>query len=103
MGVIGWIIIGGLAGWIASLITGTSKKFGIFYNILIGIAGAFIGGLVFGYVTDPDKAFDFGIWSFLIALGGAIVLLLLLKLIFKKTLSGGEKFTLRKTLKKDEA
>ena len=35
MGVIGWIIIGGIAGWLASIITGTNKKFGIFYNILI--------------------------------------------------------------------
>ena len=59
-------------------------------------AGAFIGGLVFGYVTDADKAFDFSIWSLLIALGGAVVLLLILKLIFKKTLSGDEKFSIRK-------
>jgi len=96
MGIIGWIIIGGIAGWLASIITGTNEKFGIFYNILIGIAGAFIGGLVFGYVIDPDKHFEFGIWSLLIALGGAIVLLLVLKLIFKKALSGDEKFSLRK-------
>ncbi len=96
MGVIGWIVIGGIAGWLASIITGTNKKFGILYNILIGIAGAFIGGLVFGYVTDPDKAFDFGIKSLLISLGGAVVLLFVLKLIFKETLSGGEKFSLRR-------
>lgn len=100
MGVIGWIIIGGIAGWLASIITGTNKKFGIFYNILIGIAGAFIGGLVFGYVTDSEKAFDFGIWSLLVALGGAVVLLFILKLIFKNTLSGDEKFSLRRKMKK---
>ena len=96
MGIIGWIIIGGIAGWLASIITGTNKQFGILYNILIGIAGAFIGGLIFGYVTDPDKAFDFGIWSLLIALLGAVILLFVLKLIFKETLSGDKKFSIRK-------
>lgn len=99
MGIIGWIIIGGIAGWLASLITGTGKKFGIFYNILIGVAGAFIGGLIFGYVTDPDKAFHFGIKSLLIALLGAVILLFVLKLLFKETLSGRGKFSIRKKLK----
>ncbi len=96
MGVIGWIVIGGIAGWLASMITGTNKKFGIFYNILIGIAGAFIGGLIFGYVIDPDKHFEFGIWSLLVAVLGAVILLFVLKLIFKNQLSGDEKFSLRK-------
>ena len=43
MGIITWIIIGALAGWIASIITGTNEQMGAFANIIVGIIGALIG------------------------------------------------------------
>ncbi len=46
MGIIGWIILGGLAGWIASKITGNDARMGAGMNIIVGIIGAFIGGWV---------------------------------------------------------
>ncbi|MHB8781318.1 MAG: GlsB/YeaQ/YmgE family stress response membrane protein [Candidatus Geothermincolia bacterium] len=79
MGVIGWIIIGGLAGWLASIVTGTNERFGWLANILIGIAGAFIGGLIFGYARG-DAVFDFSFLSLLVAFAGAVILLLILRL-----------------------
>ena len=73
LGFIGWLIIGGLAGWIASKIMGTDEQQGILLNIIVGIVGAFLGGLILGLVTDPD---GFGIiLSFLTAIAGACLLL----------------------------
>lgn len=45
MGIISWIIVGGIAGWLASIFTGNDKKMGVGSNILVGILGGFIGGI----------------------------------------------------------
>lgn len=66
-----WILFGGLAGWLASIVTGKDSQLGIPGNIIVGILGAFIGGLIFP--NDGDQ-FDFG--SFVAAVLGAIILLL---------------------------
>ena len=49
MGIILWLIVGGIIGWLASMIMRTDAQQGIFLNIIVGIVGAFIGGLLFGY------------------------------------------------------
>ena len=46
MGIILWLVIGGVIGWLASIIMRTDAQQGIFLNIVVGIVGAFIGGLV---------------------------------------------------------
>jgi uncharacterized membrane protein YeaQ/YmgE (transglycosylase-associated protein family) len=74
MGIIAWIIFGALVGWIASIIMRTNESQGALANIIVGILGAMIGGFlasIFG-LGDID---GFNIGSFLIALGGAILLL----------------------------
>ena len=48
LGWIGWIIIGGLAGWIGSKIIGTDASMGILLNIIVGIIGGFLGGWLLG-------------------------------------------------------
>jgi uncharacterized membrane protein YeaQ/YmgE (transglycosylase-associated protein family) len=72
-----WLIIGGLLGWIASLIMGTNDRQGKFLNIVVGIVGAFIGGLVlaplFGTGTINQGDFSFG--SLIVSLLGAVILL----------------------------
>lgn len=78
-GFLGAIIIGGLAGWVASMIMKTDGSMGILMNIVVGVIGAIIGNLllpVFG-VTGTT---GFSIWSFVVALIGAIVLLFIVKL-----------------------
>ena len=74
MGILGWIILGGIAGWLASLIMGTNASMGIVANVVVGIIGALIGGFLFsllggGYVTG------FNIWSLFVAFVGSVVLL----------------------------
>ena len=78
MGIISWIIVGGIAGWLAGLIVKGSGS-GIFLNIVIGIVGAFIGGILMNLIGDVGIT-GFNIWSLLVALVGAIVLLLVVSL-----------------------
>jgi uncharacterized membrane protein YeaQ/YmgE (transglycosylase-associated protein family) len=73
MGILGWIILGGLAGWIASALTGSRE--GCLMNIVIGIAGALIGGFLFSYFGRASVT-GLNLWSLIVAVGGAVVLLL---------------------------
>lgn len=83
MGILGWIVIGGLAGWVASMIMKSDASFGIIGNIIIGIIGAFIGGFIMELVGGSADIMKFNLVSFLVATGGAIVLLAIINL-FKR-------------------
>ena len=74
MGIVSWIIFGALAGWIASGITGDNKKMGCGMNIVIGIVGASIGGLVFNMIGGSGVT-GFNLWSLFVAVVGAVILL----------------------------
>jgi uncharacterized membrane protein YeaQ/YmgE (transglycosylase-associated protein family) len=77
MSIIAWIIFGGLAGWIASMITGDNARQGIVGNIIVGVLGAFIGGWLASYFGNGISGFNLG--SLVIAILGAVVLLLMVK------------------------
>ncbi|OBI49460.1 GlsB/YeaQ/YmgE family stress response membrane protein [Mycobacterium sp. E796] len=80
LGVIGWIVIGGLAGWVGSKIMGTDAQMGLILNIVVGIVGGLIGGFLlrgFGVNVAGGGLF----FSFLTCLLGAVVLLGIVKLI----------------------
>ena len=76
MGIIGWIVLGALAGWIASMITGNDRKMGAGTNILVGIIGGIIGGIVMNLLGGYGVT-GFNLWSLLVATVGAVVLLLI--------------------------
>ena len=80
MGIIAWIIFGALAGWVASMIAGSSREMGWLENILVGIVGAFIGGFLFSLLTGRDNYMEFNIGSFIVAVIGALVLLFILRM-----------------------
>ena len=80
IGIIAWIIIGGLAGWIASKIMKTDAQQGIILNIVVGVFGGLLGGFllkIFG--VDVEGAG--WIFSFVTCLIGACILLFLVKLV----------------------
>ena len=56
MGFIVWLIIGGVVGWLASLIMRTDAQQGVLLNIVVGIVGAFIAGLIFGHYLRDLRA-----------------------------------------------
>lgn len=83
MGIIGWIIIGAAAGWIASMITGNNKEMGALKNIVVGIIGGLIGGLIMNMVGGVGVT-GFNLWSLAVACVGAIVLLLIVNAFKRK-------------------
>jgi uncharacterized membrane protein YeaQ/YmgE (transglycosylase-associated protein family) len=80
-----WLIIGGVAGWLASMVMRTNAQQGTFIDIVVGIIGAFIGGFVFDVLDIGGPATagisGFNIASLVTAFIGAIILLGLLRLI----------------------
>ena len=82
MGIIIWLIVGGICGWLASLIMRTDAQQGIILNIVVGIVGAVIAGLLFGGRTSND---GITIESFLYSLLGAVILLAIVNLIRRGT------------------
>ncbi len=74
MGIIGWIILGGIAGWIASIIAGTNGRQGLLGNIVVGIIGGLLGGFVLG-LFGIDGVTGFNLWSLFVAFIGAVIAL----------------------------
>ena len=69
-----WILMGGIAGWLASVVMGTRASQGTLADIAIGILGAFVGGFLFNLVGSAGVT-GFNIWSLFVAFIGAVVLL----------------------------
>jgi uncharacterized membrane protein YeaQ/YmgE (transglycosylase-associated protein family) len=83
MGILIWLIVGGIIGWLASLLMRRDAQQGILLNIVVGIVGSFIGGFLIAPMLGSGTANtgDFSVPGLLASLGGAIVLLLIVNLI----------------------
>jgi uncharacterized membrane protein YeaQ/YmgE (transglycosylase-associated protein family) len=80
MNILGWVILGAIAGWIASIIMKKNSQMGAFANITVGIVGAFIGGFLF-HLFGGIGITGFNLWSVIVATVGAVVLLWLVNLV----------------------
>ena len=78
-GLIAWIVIGILAGWIAEQVMKTNM--GLLMNFVVGIVGALLGGFLFGLLGMGDGGF---IWSLIVATLGAILLLWIVAQVRKR-------------------
>jgi uncharacterized membrane protein YeaQ/YmgE (transglycosylase-associated protein family) len=78
-----WLIVGGLIGWVASMLMRTDGQQGILLNVVVGIVGAFIGGWLlapmFGVGTINQNNFSVG--SLVVSLLGAVILLAIVNLV----------------------
>jgi len=72
IGIIIWLIIGGIIGWLASIVMRTDAQQGILLNIVVGIVGAFLAGLI---INGGSINEEIDLTSILASLVGAIVLL----------------------------
>jgi uncharacterized membrane protein YeaQ/YmgE (transglycosylase-associated protein family) len=81
-----WIVVGGLLGWVASMMMGTNDQQGKLLNIIVGIVGAFLGGLLLSGLFDTGtiNQGDFSISSLLVSLVGAVVLLAIVNLFRRR-------------------
>lgn len=75
MGILSWIIFGALAGWVASILTGRNQRMGCIANIVAGVVGAFVGGILLELATGQTFGFGWDWRSFGVAVLGAVVLL----------------------------
>lgn len=77
MSILAWIVVGALAGWLASKIVGQDNQMGWMSNILVGILGAIAGGLILSLVGGHGVT-GFNLYSILVAIGGASLLLFIM-------------------------
>ena len=82
MGIIIWLIVGGIVGWLASIIMRRDAQQGIILNIVVGIIGAMIAGFFF---SGGDINNGISVRSFLLSLVGAVVLLAIVNLFTRKS------------------
>lgn len=78
MGLILWLVVGGVIGWLASMIMRTDAQQGIFLNVVVGIVGAMIATLIFGGSINNSAL---TLTTFLTSLVGAVVLLAIVNLV----------------------
>lgn len=82
-----WIVVGGILGWIASMIMKTDAQQGMLMNIIVGIIGALLGGWLLAplFGTGTINQSDFSIGSLLVSLLGAVILLAIVNLLRRGT------------------
>ena len=78
MGIVIWIIVGGIAGFVASKVL-TGKGMGLLWDIVVGILGAFLGGWLAGLVGLPVDTGSFTVGGLLAAFVGAVILLVVFR------------------------
>jgi len=78
-----WLVIGGIIGWIASMIMRTDAQQGMFLNVIVGIVGSFLGGWLVGPLLGSGtiNQNDFSIMGLLASLIGAVILLAIVNLV----------------------
>lgn len=80
MGWLAWLVVGAVSGWLASMVMKTNRQQGLIIDIVLGIVGAFVGGLVFTQFGAAGVT-GFNIWSVFVAFTGAVILLAAIRLI----------------------
>jgi len=82
MGIIIWLIVGGIVGWLASMVMKTDAQQGIILNVIVGIIGAFLGGWLGGMLGIGGASINsgFSIQGFIMSLVGAVILLAIVNL-----------------------
>ena len=76
-----WIIVGAIAGWLASLVMKTNRSQGLLQDIVVGIIGGFIGGFVLNLLNIGGGVSGLNIVSILTAFIGAVILLAILRMV----------------------
>ncbi len=79
MGIFAWIVLGGVAGWVGSMIMRTKARMGLLTNILVGVVGSVVGGWIFNYFGNYGVT-GFNFYSFGVALVGSCILLFIAKI-----------------------
>ncbi len=78
-----WLVVGGLVGWVASMIMRTDAQQGVFLNVIVGIVGALLGGWLISPLVGMGtiNQGNFSIGSLVVSLIGAVILLAIVNLL----------------------
>ena len=81
MNILIWLVIGGLIGWVASIVMGTDGRQGVLLNVVVGIVGALLGGWLFGgaFGTSTINEGDLSLSGLMVSLVGAVILIAVMK------------------------
>ncbi|HEY9238018.1 MAG TPA: GlsB/YeaQ/YmgE family stress response membrane protein [Burkholderiaceae bacterium] len=87
MNIIIWLVVGGLIGWVASMLMRTDAQQGVILNVVVGIVGALLGGFLLAplFGTGTINQNDFSLSSLGISLLGAVILLAIVNLVRRGT------------------
>ena len=80
MGILTWLVLGGLSGWLASIVTGKNARLGLFANIVIGILGAVLGGWIFSFFGGYGVT-GFNLYSLFVSVVGSVVLITIVQVL----------------------
>jgi uncharacterized membrane protein YeaQ/YmgE (transglycosylase-associated protein family) len=81
MGILIWLIVGGVVGWLASIIMRTNGQQGILLNVIVGIVGALLAGFIISPMVGVGTINDgITVGTFLVSLVGAVILLAIVNL-----------------------
>ena len=83
MGILSWIILGGIAGWLGSMIVNKSGE-GVLRDIVLGIIGGIVGGWIFAAMGSTGVT-GFNLWSLFVAVIGAVVVLTIYHAIVRRS------------------
>jgi uncharacterized membrane protein YeaQ/YmgE (transglycosylase-associated protein family) len=85
MSIIAWIVVGAIAGWIASKVVPGDENYGVLGGLIAGIVGAVVGGFLFGALTNTDWTTGINIPTIIAAIVGAIIVVYAWNMISKRS------------------
>jgi uncharacterized membrane protein YeaQ/YmgE (transglycosylase-associated protein family) len=88
MNIIVWLIVGGIVGWVASLVMRTDAHQGALPNVVLGVVGAFLGGMIFSpmFGTGTIDEGELSVGSLLVSLAGAVIVIAIVNLVRRRTI-----------------
>ncbi|MCC6799360.1 MAG: GlsB/YeaQ/YmgE family stress response membrane protein [Anaerolineae bacterium] len=79
--IIGWIVVGAIAGWLASIVMGTNRRQSLTEDIIVGVIGGIVGGFILNVLDIGGEVSGINLVSIIVAFFGAIILLLILRAV----------------------
>ena len=89
MGIISWLVVGAIAGYLAGYLVKGDESLGVIGHVALGIVGGLVGGFVAGLITGGDYTTGINISTIVVAVIGAVILVVGYNLIRGRTSSGG--------------
>jgi uncharacterized membrane protein YeaQ/YmgE (transglycosylase-associated protein family) len=84
MGIVSWIVLGAISGWIAGRLLGERRPQGCFTTVIVGIGGALLGGALITLTTGRDYMFDLNLTTVVVGVLGAVILVTLLQILAER-------------------